>query len=497
MINTRSGILCFLLLLSATYFAQGKDGYQIKVKIDNLSNDTIFLAYHFGDKQYMKDTVKLDSKGMGVFEGDKALPGGFYLIVYPNKSYFEIIINEQFFSVENDTSDYQTNFKSTGTIENKIFYDDIAFIAKKHREKTALDAEYKSADGKKEKQDEVKKKLEALDNEVKAYRQKLKQEYPNTFYAKFLKSIDEIEIPECPKDSNGGCIDSLFQYKYYRAHYFDNIDFTDDRMLRTPTFYRKVMDFLGKMIPQAPDTLSVYCDVILEKARPNDEMFKFWLISLLNHYANSKVMCQEAVYVHLVENYYAKGDASWTAEEDLVRITDRAKKLKPTLCNRVAPNMFLRDLNNNIIPMHSVKAKYLMLYFFDPDCGHCKKETPQMLAAYRKVVDTMHVDFKVYAAPTMHLHKGDYDDNNNPVFSEDPKDRNPWPNFVKEYKMEQWINVADLYQQDNFRANYDINSTPSVLLLDADKKILAKRFSPDQLSKIIEDLEKRDKNRTN
>lgn len=486
------GLLCFLMFIAISgALCAGKEGYQIKVKINNLPNDTIYLAYHFGEKQYMKDTARLDGKGMGVFEGKEPLPGGFYLIVYPKKSYFEFIVNEQFFSIENDTFDYQKNFKSTGSVENQIFFEDITFISRKQKEKTALDTEYKQAEGNKEKQDAVKKKLLALDEEVKTYRKKLLADYPNTFYAKFLKSLEEVDIPECPKGENGKCLDTLFEYKYYRAHYFDNIDFTDDRMLRTPTFHKKVMDYIEKIVPQVPDSIGKYCSMVLEKSRPNKEMFKYWLVTLLNHYANSKIMCQEAVYVYLVENYYAKGDASWIAEEDLTRITDRAKKLKPTLCNRIAPNMFLRDLNNNLIPMHSVKAKYLMLYFYDPDCGHCKKETPLMLNAYRKVVDTMHVDLKVYAAPTMHLHKGDYDDNKNPIFSNDPKDREPWPKFVKDYHLEPWINVADLYLQDNFRANYDINSTPIALLLDADKKILAKRFSHEQLPMIIEDLERR------
>lgn len=487
-----SFLVILLSILSIFYaFADGKNGYQIKVKINNLPNDTIYLAYHFGDKQYMKDTIRLDAKGMGVFSGDEPLPGGFYLIVYPKKNYFEIIVNEQNFSIENDTFDYQKNFKSTGSVENKIFYDDIAFISQKHKEKTSLEAEFKQAEGNKAKQDEIRKKLEALDDAVLAYRNRIKTEYPNTFYAKFLKSLDEIDIPECPKDDSGRCLDTLFDYKYYKSHYFDNIDFTDERMLRTPTFHRKVMDYLEKIVPQHPDSISVYCDVILQKARANKEVFKYWLITLLNNYANSKIMCQEAIYVHLVENYYAKGDAPWVSEDDLFRITDRAKKLKPTLCGKVAPNMFLRDTSNNLIPMHSVKAKYLMLYFYDPDCGHCKKETPLMVKAHRKIVDSMHVDLKVYAAPTLHLDKGERDENNNPIFSTDPKDRAEWTNFIKEYDLLRWINVADLYLQDNFRANYDINATPAIFLLDADKKIVAKRFDDQQLIKIIEDLEKR------
>jgi len=489
-----SCISCLLFIASAV-FADTKSGYNIKVNVANLKNDTIYLAYHFGDKQYMKDTTALDEKGMGAFKGDEALQGGFYLIVYPNKSYFEIIVTaaEQNFSIENDTTAYQQNFKSTGSVENKVFYDDIAFIGQKQQERKLFDEEMKQAGADEAKKAEIKKKLQGLDDAVMAQRKSILQNNPNSFYGKFLKSLEEVEIPDSPKDANGNEIDSMFQYKFYKAHYFYNMDFTDDRMLRTPTFHNKVMTYLEKVVPQHPDSISVYCDVILEKSRPNEEMFKYWLISLLNHYAKSNIMCMEAVYVHLVEKYYAKGDAKWTAEDDLFRITDRAKKLKPTLCNSVAPNMNLRDTSNNVIPMHSVKAKYMMLYFYDPDCGHCKKETPQMVQAYKKIVDTLHIDFKVYAAPTMHLHKGEYDPNKNPIFSTDPKDRAEWTNFIKDYDLLYWINAADLYLQDNFRATYDINSTPTVLLLDENKKILAKRFSPEQLPLIIQDLEKRSK----
>ncbi|GIV34498.1 MAG: hypothetical protein KatS3mg031_2033 [Chitinophagales bacterium] len=471
--------------------AQNQGGYEIKVKINNLKNDTIYLAYHYGDKQYIKDTAVLDSKGIAVFKGPEKLPGGFYLIVYPNKNFFEIIVNEQRFYVENDTTDFQKNLKTSGSVENKIFAEDMAFISQKQKERQALENEKKAAEGDAQKMKDIQARLEALDKEVKNFRNKLAQNYPNSFYVKFLKSLEEVEIPEPPRDAEGKPIDSFFEYRYYKDHYFDNIDFTDDRMLRTPTFHKKVMTYLEKVVPQHPDSIGKYCDIILERSRPNPEMFKYWLITLLNYYAKSNIMCQEAVYVHLVENYYAKGDATWVSDDDLYRITDRAKKLKPTLCNRVAPNMYLRDLNNNLIPLHSIKAKYLMVYIYDPDCGHCKKETPKFVEAYKKIVDSMHIDFKVYAAPTLHLHKGEYDENKNPIFSNDPKDLNAWPDFVKQYHLERWINVADLYLQDNFRALYDINSTPQEFLLDADKKIIAKRFNAEQLVKIIEDLERR------
>ena len=45
----------------------------------------------------------------------------------------------------------------------------------------------------------------------------------------------------------------------------------------------------------------------------------------------------------------------------------------------------------------------------------------------------------------------------------------------------------------NFRDIYDIYSTPVVLVLDKDKKILGKRIGVEQIEEFITDMEKREK----
>ena len=81
-------------------FGQLKSGYEIDITIHGLQDSTVFLAYHLGDKQYIKDTVKLDNAGHGIISGKEALPQGIYMIVLPGKKYFEILIsNDQYFSV--------------------------------------------------------------------------------------------------------------------------------------------------------------------------------------------------------------------------------------------------------------------------------------------------------------------------------------------------------------------------------------------------------------
>ena len=53
----------------------GNDGYKIKIKFKGLKDTTCYLGNYFGNKQYYKDTARVDANGMCVFQGKEPLPG--------------------------------------------------------------------------------------------------------------------------------------------------------------------------------------------------------------------------------------------------------------------------------------------------------------------------------------------------------------------------------------------------------------------------------------
>src|SRR4030042_2655585 len=110
------------LLLSASAFGQLKYNHEISMTISGLTDSSVYLAYHLGDKQYITDTVKLDSKGHGVFSGPEILPKGIYMIVLPGKQYFEFLASDdQVFSVSCNYIDYYNTLKFSGSEENNAF----------------------------------------------------------------------------------------------------------------------------------------------------------------------------------------------------------------------------------------------------------------------------------------------------------------------------------------------------------------------------------------
>ena len=453
-----------LFLLIPGLYLKAQQGYKIDVSVNGFQASEAYLAYYYGNKQYIKDTAQA-ANGSFTFAGEEPLDGGIYLVVLPpSNTYFELVIDkEQRFSVATDTFDFINLIKIKGSKENQVFYDDLKFLGQKRKEIGQIDEKLKTEGISKTDKDKLLAQKGKIDQEVKTHRAKLMEQKDKTLYAKVLYSMKEPEIPEAPKDENGEPIDPNFAYWHYRQHYFDYLDMTDDRLLRTPVLHNKIEQYLERLIPKVPDSLCEAVHFIVDKTRANDDMFQYFVVNLLNKYANSKIMGMDGVYVCMVEKYYMSGEAWWADEETIANMTERALAISPTLVGRMAPNFTVQDVNGNFKQLHGVDAEYTILYFWDYDCGHCKKVTPELGKTFEKFVGK---GVKAFAVSI----NGDVE---------------VWKEKIKEYGIEKAINVQDHRRQSGFDQMYDIRSTPRLLILDKDKKILAKQISVEQMDEIL------------
>jgi peroxiredoxin len=445
-------------------YAKDKEAYNIKIKINNLSNTDCYIGYHFAEKQYVSDTIKVDAKGNMVYTGTKPLDGGIYLVVTPNKKYFEVIIaNETEFSLETDTLDFVKNMKVKGSKENEWFYAYLNFMANKTKELEPLNKKYEALKAIKDSADAIRARMTKIDKEVKDYKINFMKTHPESFLAKIFRTSQDPEVPEAPKLPNGRT-DSTFAYKYYKAHFFDGVDFSDARLLRTPLIYNKYKQYLDKLTYQIPDSIAEACIYIIEKAKANKEVFKYTVVFTTSAYETSKIMGMDAVFVRLVEEYYNTGQAFWADSTTMFKISDRARVLKPLLLGKKAPNLLLYDDKNQLQPLWGVKSKYTILCFWDPDCSHCKKAVPKLAEIYHNNLKAK--GFEVYGVCTE---------------TEGAK----WHKFIEENKLD-WINVADLELHNTFRSVYDISSTPVIYILNDKKEIVAKKIGVEQLEEFTD-----------
>ena len=145
-------------------------------------------------------------------------------MLFRSKTYFELLIDEeQKFTVETDTLDYVAHIKVTGSNENKLFNDHQKFLMQKGLENQDLKARLDANKNNKDSAAAIKKKITAIDQEVKDYRLNIIKNYPKSFMAKILKTMQEPDVPENPKDEKGNVIDSTFQFRYFKTHFLEKI----------------------------------------------------------------------------------------------------------------------------------------------------------------------------------------------------------------------------------------------------------------------------------
>jgi len=462
-------LVLFTLLFAHNWsFAKDKEAYNIKIKISNISNTDCYMGYHFADKQYVSDTLKVDAKGNMVYTGTKPLDGGIYLVVTPNKKFFEVIIaGETDFSLETDTLDFVKHMKVKGSKENEWFYAYLNFMTDKSKELEPLNRKYEALKANKDSAEAIREKMGKIDKEVKEYKLNFMKTHPESFLAKIFRTSQDPDVPEAPKLPNGRT-DSTFAYRFYKKHFFDGVDFSDARLLRTPLLYNKYKQYLEKLTPQIPDSIADACILICEKAKANKEVFKYTVVYTTSTYESSKIMGMDAVFIRLVEEYFNTGQAFWADSTHLFKISDRARVLKPLILGKKAPNLLLYDDKNQLQPLWGVKSKYTILCFWDPDCSHCKKAVPQLAEVYHKSLKAK--GFEVYGVCTE---------------TEGAK----WHKFIEDNKLD-WINVADLELHNTFRSVYDISSTPVIYILNEKKEIIAKKLGVEQIEDFMDNYMK-------
>ncbi|MFD1293000.1 redoxin domain-containing protein [Lutibacter holmesii] len=428
-----------------------QNGYELTFEIKNYDSSEMILAYHLGDKQFINDTLKAAKPGLFLATGDEELDPGMYIAFFPSlRKSFEFLVNkeEQHFKLSTDSNNFVSNMQVENSFENKLYFDYLQFLEQKREEENK----------------------ENVDKEVDAYQKNIISEYSNSFTAAIIKSSRNITVPENEKQGK----DKGFYY--YKEHFFDNLNFADERLLRTPIIYSKIDLYISdRLTIQHPDSVIVAVDKVLKLLEVNQEMFKYFVIRLVNKYAKSNTVCMDAVYVHLVDNYYLNGKTPWIDKEQLKKMQEDANDLRPFLCGKVAPNVEMQNFKVPAEPVsiHDTNSKYTVLYIWDLDCDYCKESVPELVKFKDNHKDD---DVRVITISTSTHNE----------FDETKK-------IIEEYNMSRLINLIDPYNRSNFSEEYHIKSTPQVFVLDENKKIISKRIGTNQLEELFDKLLKNDK----
>lgn len=440
-------------VLSQTVSAQS--GHAIHVQLQHFRKGKLYLGNYYGNNTFLIDSASISSSGKALFKGKDTLPGGIYFILFPHKHrYFELLIDrQQHFGITADTSDHFTHLTFQHSEDNVLFRQYNQYLDRQQQRVIQAKAAGKDSIAVAAVKDSVQKNIHH-------YRKQFIHDHPQKLLAVIFKAMQDPVIPPAPPHTT----DSAFAYHYFKAHYWDGIDFSDNRIVRTPVLETRLQRYFTRLVPPVPDSVNQAADQLLSRAKADKEVFKYVLWWLTSTYEKSPYMGMDAVFVHLVEQYYVTGEAYWVKEDQLKKIIDKASRIAPNLIGNTAPDLKLKTREGQSILLSAVRSPYIVLAFWDPTCGHCKITIPKLDSAYESRWKKMGV--KMIG-----------------VLSGGTKEQ--WSDFIKEQHLEDWINLWDPQGESNYRQLYDVYMTPVIYLLDKNKKILAKQLNVKQLNAFL------------
>jgi thiol-disulfide isomerase/thioredoxin len=479
-------ILAFIGIFLLGSMAQAqKPGYEIKVTFKPFKNQYIYLGYYNGKQLPIKDSVKLNDKSEAVFKGTEALGGGIYYIGYPSRDrFFEFLLDkQQHFSIIADTMDMD-NKQFINSPDNDLFVSYQQHMSQRGMARSVLNNKLATATSSADSAS-IYKSIQYIDSGIVVYRKQLINKNPDSFLSLFLRMMSEPEAPANPVAKGKPGYDSLFAYHYMKEHYWDGLNFWDDRLSRTPSvlFEDRVDKYFKTMVYYHPDSVNKEIDHMLSFAAASEEMTKTLLLKFVNRYIRQQYMWEDAVFVHLYEKYFANNTYTWLNEQGRKTITERAYSLMANIMGKPAENMVLPDRNGKKTELYQLKSPYTLVIFYDPQCGHCKEVIPKIDSAYKAGLRAE--GLQIYA-----------------VAKEAEGTRNDWLAFMDKNGLQGWTNVFYSKAEEKNRTDngiagysqlYDVQSFPTIYLLDKEKRIVAKKLAWDQIISILEQRKKTDK----
>jgi peroxiredoxin len=462
--------LLYFTLVNTTLAAELVDStvVRLQVNIPTLKLQKLYMGSYFGKFQTVLDSLVLSNSGQGEFRAKKKYVSGIYFLASERKELLTefLMDSAQQFSIFLETPSSAPEI--SGSVENTYFSQYNAFLAKFAPEMSQLQAQLKQASPADSLS--INKAIATQLKSLDAYRATFQQKYPKALLSFLFQASKRPDAP-----SKTSITKPEDWYAYYQAHFWEGTSLADPRLLRTPFFDQKLEEFLSYYVSPNPDELiKTIDDLIKQTGDEQGECFRYLFSKLTDRYVRPQVMGQDKVFVHLFSEYYTKKDFAWLSAQQKKFIFDRGYSLVSNQIGNPAPALQLSTLAGERQDIYALKAPYTLLVFWDPNCSHCLQDVPQLDSLYQ-------ANWKKLGLKMVGINI-------------DEQAQTAWKAFIHKYHLQDWLH---LYQPEseklaeqknqipNYRQLYDVVQTPTLYLLDANKKIVAKNLDAKGIDRFL------------
>lgn len=436
----------------------------IHVQVRGLSSDWIYLHNVHENVKSQIDSAFMDEQGNAYFKRTDSLAPGFYTLILPDSSVLEMLIDDdQKFTLATNYPNLIEGMQVEGSTENEVLYTSLKYDIGMGKQFQSEIQQLQASGNQEINQDVVNQIQKKLFAGKEAQLAQLYQQYPNTLFTKYQMAqeppkalLNQIMADQSIKENERTYL--------MLNHFWDNVDFSDSRLLNTPVIFNRLHTYFYEYSPNQTLTKLRAIDVLMNKVASHPDYYQFFAVWIAESYqpAKESKIDQEALYVHMVDNYLTYERAFWTDSVQVYAWQLRAGDKAKSLVGKPAQNIEALDPSGKTRSLYNIEAPYVAIFFYHAECDHCQETAPKLAEFYQTWKNR---GVEVYA-----------------VSMDTPEEE--WKAFLAKYNMQDMVNVTDEGKHEIY-SNYYVLGTPYIYLLNPDRTIIGKDLQVEDIPRFI------------
>lgn len=428
---------------------------QINITVRNVSTKRGALLALSGEKTSTVDSITSSGKGTFTFKLNRKKAPGIYRLSFDKNKWIDFVNDGEDVRIVSDANALIDSLKVVRSESNRLYYS-FRTLNQQYKTKSELlqlvparypkdDLYYRT----------TQKAAARLQKEYSVFIDNASRAKPASFIARYIRSSQWpfVDFTQ-PLDK---------QLAYLKAHALDQVSFYDDGLIHSDLFSNKAIEYLTYYRnPQLPKELlekefMVGVDSILNRAKVNQAVYSHITEYLIDGF---KKFGFEKCIDYILDNYVIKDDLclDQASGSSIQRMIEQKKKLP---IGGSVPNITLPDASGHPVSLAAMKAEKMLILFYSSSCPHCQEMMPKLTEWYQRARKG---GLKVLAVSL-------------------DTSRTVWLSFIKTHNLD-WTNVLEQGGWSGKAAtDYSIYATPTMILIDKDRRIVSKPMTVAELEK--------------
>lgn len=447
-------IIAFFLALTSVFGQKTT----LTIRLKEKAPISAYLYLNQGSTLVPVDSILL-GKGVFSFNTTKFVPG-VYSFVLSEDMFARFIINHENVEISTTLEGLADSVRVIQSEENKVYYKFLHERSNYNKKSNAINELLSSYPVKNKFTRLLAKEKKALESNYNKVIQYLINAQGNLLASQIILSEIPTKAPENLSPEQ--------KQQYLIANWWNTFPFENPNITNTPGIAEKLWDYFdlfyvdGVSRQEQDSYFKRAIDEVMNQPSISKEVQTFFVSEMAKTFSQSS---HDALIDYIKKNYSQNAPPNLDAEFD--RITN-------TAIGRIAPN-FTIQTDSTKTELLKMKSQGVVLIFWSMQCSHCQKLLPEIKKNYVKLRAS---GFEVIAVNL---------DAYRPAWKLDvAKNGYPWIN----------MNVQNPYN-DPITASYNVTGTPTIFILDPEKRIVEKPNDIKEIMKAVESINHKTKEEGN